>query len=73
MEQLLLVRAIEPFERVRFHLLADRLDVEVRLAAAGPDRTKATVVVEGPFLLGGRRGLARAAATRLRGLVQTAG
>jgi hypothetical protein len=73
MEQLLVVGAVEPYERWRFHLVADRLDVEIRLAALAPDRTEATVAVEGAFLLGGRRSLARIAAARLGALVQTAG
>jgi hypothetical protein len=73
MEQLLVVRAIEPYERFAFHLVADRLDVEVGLAALDEHRTAAIVAVEGPFLLGGRRTLARSAAARLGGLVQTAG
>jgi uncharacterized protein YndB with AHSA1/START domain len=71
-EQLLLVREIEPYERWSWHLVADRLDVEVRLRAASPDRTVAAVAVEGPFALGGRRPLARAAVARLHALVQTA-
>ena len=73
MEQLLVVGAVEPYERWTFHLVADRLDVEVRLAALAPDRTEATVAVDGAFLLGGRRSLARSAAARLGALVQTAG
>jgi uncharacterized protein YndB with AHSA1/START domain len=73
MEQLLVVRAIEPYERFAFHLVADRLDVEVALAAVEEHRTLATVSVEGQLLLGGRRTLARSAAARLGGLVQTAG
>jgi uncharacterized protein YndB with AHSA1/START domain len=73
MEQLLVVRTIEPYERFAFHLVADRLDVEVALAAVEEHRTRATVSVEGPFLLGGRRTLARSAVARLGGLVQTAG
>ena len=72
-EQLLLVREIDPYERWRFHLLAERLDVEVRLRARTPERTLATVEVEGPWLLGGRGSLARRAAERLHALVQTAG
>jgi uncharacterized protein YndB with AHSA1/START domain len=73
MEQLLVVRTIEPYERFAFHLVADRLDVEVALAAVEEHRTRATVTVEGRLLLGGRRTLARHAAARLGGLVQTAG
>jgi len=73
MEQLLLVREIEPYERWSWHLVDDRLDVEVRVHAAGPQRTRVTVAVEGALLLGGRRTLARKAAERLHALVQTAG
>lgn len=72
MEQLLVVRAIEPYERFAFHLVADRLDVEVRLHARAADRTAVAVAIEGPWLLGGRRSLARKAAERLHALLQTA-
>ena len=56
-------------------LSADRLDVEVRLAAAEPDRTVVTVAVEGPWrpeAFGRPRALPREAAYRLYELVQTA-
>src|SRR5947207_15187746 len=43
---LLIVRAVEPNERVAWHLPRDRLDVEVSLRPAGPDRTLATVAVD---------------------------
>jgi hypothetical protein len=74
MEQLLLIRTIEPFERWTFHLAGDRIDVEVRIrrSASASDRTIATVAVEGHFLFGGRRSLARKAVDRLHALVQTA-
>ena len=72
-EQLLLVREIDVYERWRFHLLAEKLDVEVRLRTRGPERTLATVEVEGGWLVGGRGSLARKAAERLYALVQTAG
>jgi uncharacterized protein YndB with AHSA1/START domain len=71
MQQLVVLDAIDPFERWRFQLVADRLTVEVRLRATAPARTEVTVAVEGPFLLGGRRPLARKAVERLRALVQT--
>lgn len=71
-EQLLLVREIEEYERWRFHLVAERLDVEVRLHAAAPDRTVVAVAVEGGWLVGGRRALAARAVERLHALVQTA-
>jgi uncharacterized protein YndB with AHSA1/START domain len=73
MEQLLVIDAIDLYERWRWQLVADRLVVEVRLRATAPDRTEVSVAVEGPFLLGGRRPLARKAVERLHALVQTAG
>jgi uncharacterized protein YndB with AHSA1/START domain len=69
----LLVRAVEPYERFAFHLTGERLDVEVRLGSRGPDRTHATVTVEGPGLIGLKRSLPRRALSRLHDLVQTAG
>ena len=71
-EQLLLVREIGEYELWRFHLVAEKLDVEVRLRAAAPERTLVTVAVEGGWLVGGRRSLARHAVERLHALVQTA-
>lgn len=72
-EQLLVIGEIGEYELWRFHLVAERLDVEVRLRAEAPARTAVTVAVEGGWLVGGRRGLARRAAERLHALVQTAG
>ena len=72
---LAIVKTIELHERVVWSLSADRLDVEVRLAAAEPDRTVVTVAVEGawrPEALGRPRALPREAAYRLYELVQTA-
>ena len=63
-ETMLLVRDVEPFERLAFHVLATRLDVEVRLKAAAPDRTTVTVAVS--------RGNPDQAVRRLYDLVQTA-
>jgi uncharacterized protein YndB with AHSA1/START domain len=72
---LAIVKTIELHERVVWHLSADRLDLEVRLAAVEPDRTVATVAVEGPWrpeALGRPRALPRVAAYRLYELLQTA-
>lgn len=72
---LLLVRRVEPYELVSWHMTAQRLDVEVRLAAEGPARTLATVTVEGPWrpeALGRPRALPREALGRLHALCQTA-
>ena len=65
-ETLLLVRAVEPYERWAWHLLAGRLDVELRLRTAGADRTLVTCTTSG------RRRLPERALQRLYDLVQTA-
>ena len=72
---LLVVRRVDPFESVAWHLAAQRLDVEVRLRAAGPERTIATVAIEGPWrpeVLGRPRRLPHEALNRLYALCQTA-
>ena len=58
---LAIVKTIELHERVIWSLTADRLDVEVRLAAVEPDRTVVTVAVEGALETRGARPPARAA------------
>jgi uncharacterized protein YndB with AHSA1/START domain len=65
-ETMLLVRAIEPYERWTWHVLSPRLDVEVRLRALAPDRTLVTCTASG------RRRLPGQALQRLYDLVQTA-
>jgi uncharacterized protein YndB with AHSA1/START domain len=66
-ETLLLVRDVEPFERWSFHLVAPKLDVEVRLTASGEERTRVTVATSS-----GPASLPRTAVRRLYDLVQTA-
>jgi uncharacterized protein YndB with AHSA1/START domain len=63
-ETLLLIRAIDPYERWAWHLLATKLDVEIRLRALADDRTEATITVS--------RGSPAAALKRLYDLCQTA-
>jgi hypothetical protein len=66
-ETLLLVRAVEPYEHVGFHLLAQNLDLDVRLESTEPDRTRVAVrTSRGPA------DLPRKAVRRLYDLVQTA-
>jgi uncharacterized protein YndB with AHSA1/START domain len=65
-ESLLLIRAIEPYERWSWHVLSGRLDVELRLQAAGTERTLVTCTTSG------RRRLPERALQRLYDLVQTA-
>ena len=71
-ESTLVVRAADPPSLFAFHLSAERLDVTIRLEATAPDRTLATLAVEGPLLFGDRRALPRRAAQRLYDLCQTA-
>ncbi len=68
----LLVQRVEPPRLLAFQLVAERLDVEVELDATAPDRTLATITVEGPWLIAFRRTLARRAVNRLHALCQTA-
>jgi uncharacterized protein YndB with AHSA1/START domain len=63
-ETLVLVREVEPFERVAFHVLATKQDADVRLRASAADRTVVTVAVS--------NGSAARAVRRLYDLVQTA-
>jgi len=66
-ETVLLVRDVELFERWSWHLVAQRLDVEVRLRAVADDRTEVTVTTSR-----GRSSLPKLAVKRLYDLVQTA-
>jgi hypothetical protein len=63
-ETLLLIREIDLYERWAWHLLATKLDVEIRLRAAAEDRTHATITVS--------KGSPAAALKRLYDLCQTA-
>ena len=65
-ETMLLVRAVEPYERWAFHILSSGLDVEVRLQATDAERTLVTCTTSG------RRPLPEQALQRLYDLVQTA-
>jgi uncharacterized protein YndB with AHSA1/START domain len=68
----LIVIAVEPPNRLAWHMTGERLDVELTLASAGDDRTTAVLTVSGPFLVGLRRSLPRNALSRLYSLCQTA-
>ena len=72
MSGMLLVLAVERFERFAFQLTGERLDVELRLSEQSPDRTTARLTVSGPALIGLRRSLPEKALARLHALVQTA-
>jgi uncharacterized protein YndB with AHSA1/START domain len=66
-ETTLLIREIEEYQRWTWHLLAGRMDVEIRLRAVADDRTEVTVMTEH-----GNATLAKNAVQRLYDLVQTA-
>ena len=65
-ETLLLVRAVEPYERWAFHLVSTGLDVEIRLQAIDADSTLVTCSTSS------RRDRPEEALQRLFDLVQTA-
>jgi uncharacterized protein YndB with AHSA1/START domain len=67
----LLVLEVVPQRRLAFQLTGQRLDAELDLDAPAEDRTRATLVVEAPFLSVGRSFPHRALA-RLYALIQTA-
>jgi uncharacterized protein YndB with AHSA1/START domain len=66
----LIVLAVEPKRRLAFQLTGDRLEVELRLEPA-LERTKASLRVQGPWLIGLSRALPREALNRLHALCQT--
>ncbi len=68
----LLIQRVERPELLAWHLTGERLDVELRLTVSRPGRTVATLTVEGPWLVGFSRSLARHALNRLHALCQTA-
>jgi hypothetical protein len=63
-ESLLLIRAIDPYERWAWHLVATKLDVEISLRATAEDRTVATIALS--------KGSPGLALKRLYDLCQTA-
>jgi uncharacterized protein YndB with AHSA1/START domain len=67
---LLVVMGVEPPHRFRFRLLAERIEAELSLAAAAPDRTMATLTVVGPWFLGLGRSFPKKALERLHALCQ---
>jgi uncharacterized protein YndB with AHSA1/START domain len=67
----LVVLDVVPHERIAFQLTGERLDVEVTLQATGADRTRVTLLVEGPWLIGLNRRYPVQALSRLYGLLQT--
>ena len=72
MSGMLLVLAVEPYERFSFQLTGERLEADVRLSAPQPDRTVVQLTVSGPALVGLKRSMPERALGRLHALVQTA-
>jgi uncharacterized protein YndB with AHSA1/START domain len=67
----LLVLDVVPRERISFQLARDRIEVELTLQATDVDRTRATLAVEGPWLIGLNRRYPVQALSRLYALLQT--
>jgi len=63
---------VRPPEFAAWQFVQARLDVELRLTDAAPDRTRAELTVSAPLLAGLRRSLPHKALTRLFALCQTA-
>jgi uncharacterized protein YndB with AHSA1/START domain len=67
----LLVLDVVPKEKLAFQLTGDRIDAELSLRALDERRTDASLIVDGPFLIGLRRRYPAQALDRLYSLVQT--
>ena len=67
----LLVLDVRPMQRLEFQLTGDRLDAELTLEAVEENRTKVSLVVDGPWLIGLRRAFPRQALARLHALLRT--
>jgi hypothetical protein len=71
-EDVILIREVEPYRRVVWHKVKERLDAELVLDPAGHDRTRARLVVNAPLMVAFGRRLPREALGRLHALCQTA-
>jgi uncharacterized protein YndB with AHSA1/START domain len=69
---MLLVLAVDPLERIAFHLTGDRVDAELRVRAVEPERTEVTLTVSAPWLVALGRRFPHRALDRLHALVRTA-
>jgi uncharacterized protein YndB with AHSA1/START domain len=67
----LLILEVVPHERIAFELTGDRISAELTLRAVEEDRTEASLVVDGPWLIGLRRSFPRRALDRLHSLLRT--
>ena len=71
-DDVILIREVDPFRRVLWHKVKDRLDVELVLEPVGHDRTRARLAVRAPLLVAFGRRLPKEALRRLHALCQTA-
>ena len=68
---MLLVLDVVAPERLAFQLTGDRIVADLTLRALDERRTEASLVVEGPWLIGLRRGFPHLALERLHALLRT--
>ena len=68
---MLLVLDVVAKERIAFRLTGDRIDADLTLRALHERRTEASLVVEGPWLIGLGRRFPRLALDRLHALLRT--
>lgn len=69
---MLVIGEVDAPRRVTWHVVAERLDVELDLQVLALDRTLARLAVSGPLVLSFRRSLPKVALERLHSLCQTA-
>jgi carbon monoxide dehydrogenase subunit G len=67
----LLIVEVVPQERIAFELTGDRISADLALRALDENRTEASLVVDGPWLIGLRRSFPRRALDRLHDLLRT--
>jgi carbon monoxide dehydrogenase subunit G len=67
----LLIVDVVPQERIAFELTGDRISADLTIQALDVDRTEASLVVDGPWLIGLRRAFPRQALDRLHALLRT--
>jgi uncharacterized protein YndB with AHSA1/START domain len=62
---------VVPRQRIAFRLIVDRIDAELTLGAVDERRTKVSLIVDGPWLVGLRRAFPHRALARLHSLLRT--
>jgi len=67
----LLIVDVVPQERIAFELTGDRISADLTLRAVDIDRTEASLLVDGPWLIGLRRSFPKRALDRLHTLLRS--